>query len=408
MKKTVLVSDTSQGGAANACRRLRAGLVKAGAGEIDWLVATGGDEQTVACDRWPSLTGTVALRLATRLGCGEQTTVGFERRISEAAVAAEISRRGPAVVNIHNLHQSLTFRFLGMLPRAAQIVWTLHDMWPLTGYCCYSYECEKYLSGCNGDCPQSRKWGVALESPHDGWNRREGFFQGNRSRLTFVSPSRWLAGCAAKRFGAAARVEHIPYGLDLDTFKPVGSRMAAREALGLGRYRQIILAGSQSLADLRKGTTYLLDATGYVTADKQDEVGVVLFGSKADVKLPDGFIAAGNIRDERLLNLYYNAADVFVLPSLADNLPNTLIESLAAGTPCVAFDAGGCPEVVRNGETGFVAKYRDSADLAACIRRVLGLSEAEKKNLSDNCRRVAVEEYGQELQAARYLELFNR
>jgi glycosyltransferase involved in cell wall biosynthesis len=112
------------------------------------------------------------------------------------------------------------------------------------------------------------------------------------------------------------------------------------------------------------------------------------------------------VRDEALLNLYYNAADVFVLPTMADNLPNMLIEAVAAGTPCVASDIGGCGDVVVNGVTGYLASSGDEASLADAIKRVLSATPGEKEEWSNKCRAFAAQSFDSHLQAERYLALY--
>jgi glycosyltransferase involved in cell wall biosynthesis len=225
--------------------------------------------------------------------------------------------------------------------------------------------------------------------------------------LHFVSPSRWLAGCARARLHEEVSVGVIPYGVPLDVFKPARDKRAVRLALGLPLEGSIVLCGAQNIDDARKGTRYLMQAIEMLNKRRREAVTVVAFGNAPKGSgLPADWIHTGTIRDEALLNLYYSSADVFVLPSLADNLPNTLIEATAAGTPCVTSDVGGCPDIVREGETGFVAKQQDAEDLAQCIEKVLEMDNERWRQMSVTCRRVAVAEYDVKLQAQRYLELF--
>jgi glycosyltransferase involved in cell wall biosynthesis len=112
------------------------------------------------------------------------------------------------------------------------------------------------------------------------------------------------------------------------------------------------------------------------------------------------------VRDERLMNLYYNAADVFVLPSLADNLPNAALEAAAAGTPCVTFGVGGCAEAVLDGTTGFVAGRGDAAALAEGISRIISMRGGERQAMRAKCRECAVDRFAPSMQAARYVRIF--
>jgi glycosyltransferase involved in cell wall biosynthesis len=225
-------------------------------------------------------------------------------------------------------------------------------------------------------------------------------------RLRFVAPSQWLVRCIRERFGGDVIAECIPNTVDLDVFKPV-PMAAARQALGLPEEIRILLVGAQAVDDERKGARYLSAAVQTLHDQGRNDTMVLAFGNRCSRGAVGGnWRFLGPILDERMLNLCYNAADVFVLPSLADNLPNTLVEAVAAGTPSVTFDTGGCPEVVRDGETGFVARCGDSANLAACIERVLALGPEERLALRQSCRKVAEREYALNFQAEKYARLF--
>ena len=407
--KYLLISDLTHGGAATSCRRLLAALRRTASVDTQWVAAAGKQEEdAIIADRWPDLPSMLAYRLALKLGMSRKLVSRLARFAFECSTLREIRRLQPGVLNVHNVHSAMTFSFIKRLPARVPMVWTLHDVWPLTGYCCANYECTEYVDGCAGKCPESGNWGPGSVAPAREWHRRQRFYTRNAARMIFVAPSKWLADCARKRFGDMIRVEHIPYSLDLGMFKPIADKAALRRVLGLPVDRRIILAGSAALTEERKGIKYLIEAERLLKEMVRDGFVVATFGPCADTSvLPEGWRHFGEIREEKLLNLYYNAADAFVLPSLWDNLPNTLIEATAAGTPCVTFDVGGCPEVVRDGKTGFVAKYKDAADLAACIERVLTMPAAEYERMSAECRKVAVTEYAPEAQAGRYEKLFN-
>ncbi len=111
------------------------------------------------------------------------------------------------------------------------------------------------------------------------------------------------------------------------------------------------------------------------------------------------------IGQNRLLSLVYSAADVYVIPSLQDNLPSTVLEAMACGTPVVGFDVGGVPEMVRPGLTGALAAVGDVRALATTIESLLVEPEGRRK-MAAICRRVALEEYRMELYVRRYEELY--
>jgi glycosyltransferase involved in cell wall biosynthesis len=195
--------------------------------------------------------------------------------------------------------------------------------------------------------------------------------------------------------------------IPIDVFRPIGNKIAVRQVLNLPLDGAIVLCGAQTVSDPRKGTRFLIDALKKIREKRRDSIKVVAFGYKpSDGTLPDDWVHTGTIHDEALLNLYYNAADVFVLPSLADNLPNTLIEATAAGTPSVTFDSGGCAEVVRDGANGFVARAGDAGHLAECIEKVLAMKDDQRLEMGEACRQIALREYDPKMQAQRYIELF--
>ena len=402
----LLVSDRDSGGAAIDSRRLRDGLVAEGI-SAEWLSARGnGLSGSTVAERHLGLVSLVLRRLGAKLRFSGRRQRKQAMSAWGQALGKMVIARRPTVLNLHNLHDAVSFEWVRSLPAEIPIVWTLHDMWPLTGYCCYSYDCEKYVDGCEGACPQIGKWGQVGRQPDAEWILRSSFFEKNKQRLAIVAPSRWLAQCAEKRLGGDIRVEHVPYGLDGSVFRPLEEKRAVRRILGLESEVPVILAGSQYPGDPRKGTHYLVAAVERVEAGRKGDLQVVVFGATPEGAVPAHWILAGSIDSEVVLNQYYNAADVFVMSSLMDNLPNTLVEATAAGTPCVAFDSGGCAEVVRDGDTGFVATYKNVDDLAACMCRVLAMSTGDKEVMSQRCRDVALAEYSLERQAKAYLKLF--
>lgn len=328
--------------------------------------------------------------------------------INSADMARAVNRTGAGVVNLHNIHDACTFSLLRTTSLRTPIVWTLHDMWPLTGYCCYSYGCPKFTSGCTGDCPQRGAWGPAWRSPAAEWGRRSTTYAKRRSRLTFVAPSRWMEGLVRARFGNGFNIRRIPNGLDLDVFRPTAETRVARRALQLPDDGKIIVTAAHWAEDPRKGADLLRAAVGRLRAELAERVIAVCVGETMGQRpVMDGWFHTGLIRDEALMNLYYNAADVFVLPTRADNLPNTLVEATAAGIPCVAFDVGGCSDVVKDGRTGYLAKPENPNSLADCIMQVLVQSPEERAAMSRACRNHATASYSMESQAKAYIALFD-
>jgi glycosyltransferase involved in cell wall biosynthesis len=406
--KVLLLSDLTRGGAAIACRRLLHALTAGDRTDAQW-VAVGGEPEAGAliASRWLPLSALVCQRLAARFSRTDAARECARKRSNAAGVRRVVQRMAADVINLHNLHEELPFDVVEHLPARVPIVWTLHDMWPLTGYCCHAMGCTRFADGCQGECLQWGQWGAAAIPPVRGWRRRQQFFVRNARRLALACPSRWMAAQATQRFGGAIRVECIPNSVPVDVFQPMASKATVRQCLGLPVEGRILLTGAQWAGNPLKGSALLAAALADLPADVRRRCTVVAFGERLPSDtLPTDWRLAGVIRDERLLNLYYNAADAYVLPTLVDTLPNTLLESLAAGTPCVAFDTGGCGEAVRDGETGFLARYKDVRHLTECLARMLTMDEPQAQRLRAGTRQAAERDYAPSVQAARYLQLF--
>lgn len=275
-------------------------------------------------------------------------------------------------------------------------------MSPFTGGCCYDLDCGKFTERC-GACPQ-----LGSREEHDltreVWNRKESYYRGlTDGRFHIVTPSRWLSE-QVQRSPLLSRFPRsvIPYGLDLEVFCP-RERTAAREAVGIPQQAKVLLFVSQEISMVRKGFAVLASALEGLQGDNIFLCSLGAGRAPAVSGFPQVHIPS--VTHDGLLSQIYSAADVFVLPSLADNLPNTMLESIACGTPVVAFAAGGIPDTVRPGITGLLAKTADPAGLRVAIRELLA-DDAKRAEMSANCRKVALAEYSLELQATRYVQLY--
>jgi glycosyltransferase involved in cell wall biosynthesis len=202
-------------------------------------------------------------------------------------------------------------------------------------------------------------------------------------------------------------VMHIPYSVETDTCCVLPDRTVVRRALGLEEEVYWVLTVADDTSDPRKGIPLLEEALkGMRTARNRPVKALAVGGGRTETS--GNVLRIARVSDSRLLSLYYNAADVLVLPTLADNLPNVLIEGIATGTPCVAFDTGGCRDVVRDGVTGFLARPESVENLRECVLRILNAERGDAENLRASCRRVAETEYSLDRQGAAYLELFNK
>ncbi|MBX7234815.1 MAG: glycosyltransferase family 4 protein [Caldilineales bacterium] len=316
------------------------------------------------------------------------------------------------IVNLHLGHGGyLSTRALPRLSRRAPLVWTMHDLWAVSGHCAFAAadDCNRWLTGC-GNCPRlDDSPAVRTDLTATMWRLKARTYA--RSRLVTVCPSDWLAGKMRQspllnRFP----IHTIANGLDLDLFRPV-ARPVAREALGLPRDRKIIMFGAASLADPRKGARYLRQALASLPEHVQRNSTLLLVGGKAG-EITDALhdipvIEMGKVDNETLMALCYAAADVFVMASLAENLPNSLVESLACGTPCVCFDVGGCPEIIEHLQTGYLARPQAADDLAHGIDLVLS-DDALRHRMGAQAPERVRQSFEASRVAGQYLDLYRQ
>jgi len=313
------------------------------------------------------------------------------------------------VINLHNTHGGyFSHRILPALTRQVPVVWTLHDLWGMTGHCGSPYmnDCERWKHGC-GKCPSlSDHPAVAVDTTALLWRIKDRLYR--RSHVVLTTPSEWMAEMVRQspllqRF----EVRCIPHGLDTSVFKPM-PRKAAREALGLPAGAKVVLFAAFDLFQQRKGGVYLFDALQRLAQEGRKDFLLATVGSeKADLKGRYGFphVNLGLIRDERRLAECFSAADLYAGPSLAETFGLVYMESMACGTPVVAFACTAVGEVVRHERTGYLARDRDVEDLARGIRMLLD-DDARREALGRAGRELVEREYTLELQARRYLDLY--
>ena len=281
------------------------------------------------------------------------------------------------------------------------LVWTMHDMWPFTGVCHYDEWCERYKMGC-GICPIL---GSSSNSDLSSsiLNKKKKYW--HDTNLTMVAPSRWLYKCAQQSELFKDRIiKHIPVGMDLEVFYPTNKK-EARKKLSLPLNKKLVLFGAvNAVDDKRKGFRYLIDALK-ILSNQKDKVELVVFGSShsdevSNCNLKVHFL--GNINDNHKMSLIYSAADVFVAPSLQDNMPATVMESMACGTPVVAFGIGGMPDMIENGKNGYLAKPFDVNHLA---KGILWLIE-NSNSLGVEARKKVLDNFDIQKISKKYIEIY--
>lgn len=289
------------------------------------------------------------------------------------------------------------------------VVWTMHDLWPASSICHYAHNCRNYEKQC-GNCPLLPGNGSSNDLSARIWRKKRKILE--RNSILFVTCSRWLAD-KAKKSGllSGQKVISIPNPIDSRAFTKE-NREEARLYAGLPEGKKLILFVSQRVTDKRKGMDYFITAINKMVEahpEMKDNCGIAILGGKAEEladKLPLPSYPLGYVSEEKKIASIYNSVDLFVLPSLEDNLPNTIMEAMACGVPCVGFNTGGIPEMIDHQKNGYVAEYKSSDDLARGIHWVL--SEADHQSLSNEAMKKVNQCYSQYAVAMKYIEAYNQ
>lgn len=314
---------------------------------------------------------------------------------------------GSHVVHLHWIGWS--FLALEELSRIRQpVIWTLHDSWPFTGGCHLPADCRRFQERC-GCCPQlhsTRKDDLSFRV----WKRKFRNFQ--EMDLSIVAPSRWMANLArTSSLLEGASIEVIPNAIDTQTFRPM-LRERARKILGLPSCAFLILFGAiGGVTDQNKGADILADALRLVSAKhRKDEIVVLLFGGGGPVPpglFPVRHLHLGMIADNERLRTLYSAADITVVPSRSENLPNVVLESMACGTVCTGFEIGGLPDMIDHGENGFLAKPFHPGSLAEGILWAVEGRALSQLRSDSACRKIAAQ-FAKEKVARRHLAAYEK
>ncbi len=314
------------------------------------------------------------------------------------------------VIHLHWINQGMLSlkNIKRILSSGKPIVWTMHDMWPCTGICHYAGECTHYEQECH-NCPfiyNSSKKDLSYRRFH----KKQLLYQGQS--IHFVTCSRWLQKLAQKSaLFYGQEVIHIPNAINTNLFKP-HDKQEARAKCNFPQNSKLILFGSVKITDKRKGIDYLVTSCRLLAEqhpELKEQLSVVAFGNQSkalESLLPFKVYALNYVMDERELVNIYNAVDIYVTPSLEDNLPNTIMEAMACGIPCVGFNVGGIPEMIDHLHNGYVAQYKSAEDFANGIYWTL--TDPDYPNLCEEASRKVVTHYSESVIAKQYTALYNK
>ncbi|MDP9291164.1 MAG: glycosyltransferase, partial [Verrucomicrobiota bacterium] len=277
----------------------------------------------------------------------------------------------PDVIHLHNLHGGyFDLRFIAELSQQVPVVLTLHDEWLLTGHCAYTMGCPRWEQGC-GSCPDLEILpSIRRDATAWNWRRKRRIYR--HGKLYISTPSRWLMDRVDRSMLVAAEKRVIPYGIDLDTYKP-GSKESARSALNLSPEENVLLFAA-NWGNPFKDFKMIEEAIRMLGESPGRPLTLLSLGSKIQSETTIGRASIRSVpflTDPEKVALYYQAADVFLHAAKADNFPNTILESLACGTPVVGTAVGGIPEQIIHGRTGYLVPEADPGAMASAVTSLM-------------------------------------
>jgi glycosyltransferase involved in cell wall biosynthesis len=395
---------TGGGGGTVAMDRLHRGLREAG---VDSKILAG--KKTLESPystampkpgRWGFLEPRLK-KIAAELGLNDIHYVSsFRVKQTKAYLEADL-------LHFHGTHGFFNYLALPGLTEKKPAVFTLHDMWPLTGHCSYSYDCERWKIGC-GHCPYPDTHpAIKRDNTRLEWKLKDWVYR--RSDLAIVTLSSWLTEIVEQSMLNRFPIYQIPNGIDPEAYQPLDAE-ECRSLLGIPTGKKVVMFVALQLKDYRKGADLLLKGLQSLPESLKAEMILLLLGDGGEaiaeaVGIPT--LNLGYVRNDRLKAIGYSAADLFVLPSRAETFGLVLAESMACGTPVVSFNVSGIPDLVRPGITGYLAEAENVADFREGIVQLLE-DETLRQTLGQQGRAMVIKEYNLNLQVQRYIELYGQ
>jgi glycosyltransferase involved in cell wall biosynthesis len=287
------------------------------------------------------------------------------------------------------------------------LFWKLPDMWAFSGTEHYLNpgDHERYKEGYHSENRQHGDRGIDLDKAL--WQYKQRCW--SDADFSVVCPSQWLANCAKEsKLFEDRNIYNIPNPIDLDVYQPMSSKASAKQRFGLLKEKKSILFGSlKAMGDRRKGFQHLEKAIAILSkTEGANRFELAILGETGPAEstlhnIPVKYL--GTTHDDNILVKAYSAADVMVLPAELDNLPNTIQEAMACGTPCVGFRVGGLPDMISHKKSGYLAEPFDEADLARGIEWVLNQPSS---TLSDVVRASAKSTHDPAARVSQYLGIY--
>ncbi len=314
------------------------------------------------------------------------------------------------IIHLHWTNQAMLSLPLleKILKKGKPVVWTMHDMWTFTGVCHYADKCTQWQQACQ-HCTQLRRPSANDLSARVFKRKVKVYAHPN---LTLVACSNWLADLARKApLLEGHRIESIPNPIDTQFYQPAADKAEVRRSLGIPTDKTVLFFTAFKVTDPKKGVDYLSESLTLLVQEHpelREKLVLVLGGQQSDT-MADSFciptVALPFDNSEEVMRARYQAADLLLMPTLMDNLPNTIVEAMACGVPVVGFNVGGLPQMIETGVNGYLADYCNSLDFANGIARIL--SSASYPALCRNARSKALQAYSEKAVAENFIKLYS-
>lgn len=326
-------------------------------------------------------------------------SIPLAKKISQEKILRDID-----CIHAHNLHSNFfNLHELPYLSHRKPFIWTLHDMWAITGHNAHAFDCVHWQTGgCSCKLPDS----LPIHKKNNSqklWEEKKAIYE--KSKLHLVAPSEWLKNKVEKSILKNHPIEVIYNGVDTEIFRPM-DKMETRKKLGLPLDKKIILFASKGGSkNIWKGWNYAQDI---IESQKNNsDIVFICLGGYDGEKNSENIITIPYINDKNTLAQYYAASDILLYPSIADNCPLTVLEALSSGLPVLAFATGGIPELVENKVHGYIAQYQNLEDLRQGFSWLINLSQNDYQTISSACRKKSLERFSIETMVKNYITLYN-
>jgi glycosyltransferase involved in cell wall biosynthesis len=412
MKILHINTSDINGGAARAMFRLHKGLLNRGIESRLFSKEKQSDDSNIITlkkpIKWQKLAFKWRKEYIKRSLKAYSKPAGFEKFSTDLSPYRGLIARQLPEADIYHLHWTSDFVDLPALIQSIHkpIIWTLHDMWPFTGGCHYSSGCNRYEDKC-GTCPQ-----LGSKLPYDlsyqVWNRKHLVLRKkDKEKFLACADSQWLCEKALNSsLLGDFKVTTVHYGLETDEFLP-RDKEACRKALNIPSDKVVLVFGAPGIDNPRKGFQYLMNAISVLTK-RYPDLYLVSFGGgikPADINIP--WLHLGHIADNHLLSIVYNTGDLFVIPSVEEAFGQTCLEAMSCGVPAIGFSgSGGITDMIIDNKTGVLAHEMNADSLSQAIEKGLSLSTDDYNIMSANCRQMALSEYTLDIQAQRYISIY--